>query len=184
MSKLVVRIEEALIENFKNVKTGTLNFENKRKNYRSSIVGLYGQNGSGKTALIDAIQLLKLSLSGKVISKKYVDYINVDADDSTLSFQFKLNKEDTEYHVWYQFSLKKVEDNLETEENDLSSSKTNYKIQIVDEVLSFSYITKETKLRKSILIDTRTSEVFVPKSKYNELLENNEEDVMELFLMD
>ena len=64
MSKLVVRIEEALIENFKNVKTGTLNFENKRKNYRSSIVGLYGQNGSGKTALIDAIQLLKLSLSG------------------------------------------------------------------------------------------------------------------------
>lgn len=182
MSKLVVRIEEALIENFKNVKTGTLNFENKRKNYRSSIVGLYGQNGSGKTALIDAIQLLKLSLSGKVIPKKYVDYINVDADHSTFSFQFKLNKEDIEYHVWYQFSLKKVEDNLETEENDLSSSKTNYKIQIVDEVLSFSYITKETKLRKSILIDTRTSEVFVPKSKYNELLENNEEDVIELFL--
>ena len=57
MASRMVRIESVTIENFKNVSKGTLNFENKHKKYKSSILGLYGQNGSGKTALIDAIQL-------------------------------------------------------------------------------------------------------------------------------
>ena len=59
MNSQFVRIESITIENFKNVRKGVLDFENRRKKYRTSIVGLYGQNGSGKTALIDAIQLLK-----------------------------------------------------------------------------------------------------------------------------
>lgn len=179
MDKLETRIEDIVIENFKNVKYGTLNFENKRKNYRSSIVGLYGQNGSGKTALVDALQLLKFALSSKTIPKKYVDYINVDEDYATLSFQFRVKKEDIEYHAWYQFSLKKVEDNTQ---EDLLSDK-DYKVQITDEVLSFSYNTQEKKLRRSVLVDTRTSKVFIPTSKYKELLENDNEDVVELFLV-
>lgn len=43
-------------------------------------MGLYGQNGSGKTALIDVIALLKLALCGQPIPIKYADYINVDAN--------------------------------------------------------------------------------------------------------
>ena len=70
-----IRIENISIENFKNVQKGTLDLENRRKNYHASIVGLYGQNGSGKTALIDALRLLKLSLCGKAIPEKYADYI-------------------------------------------------------------------------------------------------------------
>ena len=61
MNSQFVRIESITIENFKNVRKGVLDFENRRKKYRTSIVGLYGQNGSGKMALIDAIQLLKYS---------------------------------------------------------------------------------------------------------------------------
>ncbi|MCI8605931.1 MAG: ATP-binding protein [Hungatella sp.] len=34
-----------------------MDLENKRKDYRVSIVGIYGQNGSGKTSLIDALAL-------------------------------------------------------------------------------------------------------------------------------
>ena len=75
MANRIVRIESITIENFKNVTQGTLDFENKRKDYKASVLGLYGQNGSGKTALIDAIQLLKFALCGKVIPKKYADYI-------------------------------------------------------------------------------------------------------------
>lgn len=37
--------------------------------------------------------------------------------------------------------------------------------QIYDEVLSFAYTSKDEKVRKGALVDTRTSEVFVPKSK-------------------
>ena len=56
-----VRIENITIENFKNVKYGTLDLTNRKKNYRASIVGVYGQNGSGKTALVDALQVLKFA---------------------------------------------------------------------------------------------------------------------------
>ena len=40
MSKQTVRIENISIENLKNVKYGYLNFENKKKNYKASILGL------------------------------------------------------------------------------------------------------------------------------------------------
>ena len=69
MKHNVVRLESIEIHNFKNVKYGSLNFENTRKPYSASILGLYGQNGSGKTALIDALSLLKhFSLSTHMFS--------------------------------------------------------------------------------------------------------------------
>ena len=73
----IVRIESITIENFKNVAQGTIDFGNKRKEYKASILGLYGQNGSGKTALIDAIQLLKIALCGHSMPHKYADYVKI-----------------------------------------------------------------------------------------------------------
>lgn len=52
MKSAVVRLESLSTENFKNVKVGQLSFANGRKAYKTSVLGLYGQNGSGKTALI------------------------------------------------------------------------------------------------------------------------------------
>ena len=40
MDRRFVRIENITIENFKNVKRGTLNLENRRKDYRASIIGV------------------------------------------------------------------------------------------------------------------------------------------------
>lgn len=182
MDRSFIRIESILIENFKNVKQGTLELENRRKDYRASIAGIYGQNGSGKTALIDAIHLLKYSLCGKTIPEKYADYIHVNEKYSTLKFRFKMQKEDTRYQIWYQFSLKKMLDESQGNEDSLEKSKLKYKVEILNEVLSFSYISKEEKMRKSPLIDTRTSDVFIPKSKYQELLKDNDEDSVEILL--
>lgn len=164
-----VRIENITIENFKNVKYGTLDLENRRKNYRASIVGLYGQNGSGKTALIDAIQILKFALCGKVIPEKYADYIHVEEDHATLKFHFKIQRDEVGYDVWYQFSLKKIIDDTYYNDEDINAD-MKYKVQIYDEVLNFAYVSENEKVRKGTLIDTRTSEIFVPKSKFNELL--------------
>ena len=181
MNGQTVRMESISIENFKNIQKGMLDFENRRKKYRASIVGLYGQNGSGKTALIDVIQLLKYSLCGKAIPRKYADCINVEKEFSILKYQFKMKKGEEIYNIWYQFSMKKVIDDSECDDNITANAGTKYKAQIFDEVLSFSYQSEEEKIRKSSLIDTRTSEVFVPKSKYNELLKDIDEDIMELF---
>lgn len=182
MVSRVVRIESISIENFKNVSKGTLNFENKRKAYKSSVVGLYGQNGSGKTALIDAIQLLKFALCGGQIPQKYADYIHVDAEFATLKFELIVRYPEEEYKVWYQFSLKKKMDELMSGVEDETDTERIARVELFDEVLSFSYVSKEEKLRKAPLIDTKTDELFVPKAKLIELVGNNKEEYMDLLV--
>lgn len=59
MDRFFVRIQKITLKNFKNVKYGTVLLTNPLKKYKASVLGLYGQNGSGKTALIEAIQILK-----------------------------------------------------------------------------------------------------------------------------
>ena len=62
MNETIVRIEQVEIRNFKNVVHGIIGFKNTHKSYKASVLGLYGQNGSGKTALIDVIDILKYVL--------------------------------------------------------------------------------------------------------------------------
>lgn len=176
-----VRIVSLSMENFKNVKKGSICFENKRKDYKACILGVYGQNGSGKTALIDAIALLKHLLCGHQVPSKYADYINVDSKIAKLLFQFRIKYGEENFDVWYEFCLGKVEDesSVNMEEN---SAPVKYKAEIFDEILSFAYISKTERIRKSSLIDTRTSEVFVPRSKYEELVGENKEKYTDLLV--
>lgn len=176
MDRYFVRIKNISIENFKNVQRGTLELVNRRKNYRASILGLYGQNGSGKTALIDALQLLKFALCGKVIPDKYADYINVEAKYSTLKFQFQMKMNQDIYDIDYEFSLKAIIDDTHSNEVVFSDSESRCRAHLYNEVLSYGYVSKEGRTRKGLLIDTRTDGVFVPKSKYNELLRNEKDD--------
>ena len=182
MASHVVRIESITIENFKNVSKGTLNFENKHKKYKSSILGLYGQNGSGKTALIDAIQLLKYALCGNQIPKKYADYIQVDAEFARLKYELVVRYSEEEYKVWYQFSIKKVIDEFASNIDDESNTSVATRAELFDEVLSFSYKYNEQSLRKSPLIDTRAEELFAPKGKLVELVGKNKEQYMNLLV--
>lgn len=170
MQKCIVRITNVTVENFKNVKKGTVNLENKRKDYSASILGIYGQNGSGKTALIDAIQLLKYSLCGRPVPGKYADFINIDSESASLEFQFKMKLEKSSYNIWYQFSIRRVEDDTtDNMENDAITGQ-KIKTEIYDEVLSYAFLSEDEKTRKGALIDTRTDEVFTPYVKYNELV--------------
>ena len=72
--KSLVRIVETELENFKNVNYGDIKFVNySNAEYRaelkeSDINGIYGQNGSGKTAIIEAFDILQHIMSGNTIS--------------------------------------------------------------------------------------------------------------------
>lgn len=172
MEKSIVRIESVEIKNFKNVKHGTLQLKNNRKPFQASILGLYGQNGSGKTALIDALSLLKLALCGRPIPTAYADFINVEAEFATLTFNFKvvdLNDE-SEYSVFYEFSLRKEVDESEHNLEETEEAAEKYKAVLFDEVLSYSYRSNEKKLQMQPFTDTRTEDVFVPKTKYSLLI--------------
>lgn len=165
MKSHMVRLEGIKIWNFKNVRHGELSFKNTRKTYAASILGLYGQNGSGKTALIDVLSLLKYLLMGQQIPSQFADCINVDAPYASFQFDFKIicgTGNHTEFDVEYTCSIRKDAD--ENSANMEHASK--FKVTVFDEVLSASFKNEQKKSRFCPLIDTRTDGVFLPASKY------------------
>lgn len=177
MNKSIVRIENIEIFNFKNVKYGAIGFKNNRKAYKSSILGLYGQNGSGKTALIDALSLLKLALSGKTIPAYYADFVNVDSDFAMLKYVLRVfdDKTSSKYTVRYQFCIKKEADESAQNIDYIETVETKYKTTLFDELLSYSYENCKTKIKMLPVIDVKTEDVFVPKRKYNALVGSDKE---------
>lgn len=182
----IVRIESITIQNFKNIKNGHLNFENSKKNYASSILGLYGQNGSGKTALIDALELLRLALSGKSLPQHFANFINVDSESATIKYALKVqsDKYKSAYDVVYELSLKReIDDSNQNMDNP--STTENYKAIIVDEILSYSYEPEIGKRERfATIIDTRTEndKPFVPVAKYNVLVGKSKETLTNLMV--
>ena len=177
MKDTIVRINEITIKNFKNVSYGSIALDNTRKNYKASVLGLYGQNGSGKTALIDSVYLLKLILSGKQIPLKYADYINVNSEFASFKFTLKVenHKINGLYDVVYEFKLKKEIDDLNQNLDDSTNIENKYKTIIYDEILSCSYNDmKEKNILKPIIDTSRESEyAFEPKNKYKSLIGND-----------
>lgn len=168
MKRSRVRIERIEIENFKNVKNGQISLKNNRRNFKSSILGIYGQNGSGKTALIDAIMLLKLALCGQVVPPQYADYIHVEAEYARLKFDLSVEipEANISYDVIYEFKLMKDHNDIQL--NVVESE--NSKVVLYDEILKCSYISGVDSSRMSNLIDTSSSDIFTPKNKYHELV--------------
>lgn len=179
-----VRLTDISIKNFKNIKEGKLSFINRRKNYRSSILGLYGQNGSGKTALIDAIQVLKYALCGKAVPSEAADYIHVEADHAELQYAFSVEvpSSGSKYQATYEFKLRKEEYAADQNLAPADSEGVKYKAVIYDEVLSYSFESGKCKVRKSAMIDTRTEDVFVPVAKFDRLIGKNKDTSINLLI--
>ena len=183
MKNKFVRLQNIIIQDFKNVQYGQLSFENNRKNYDASILGLYGQNGSGKTSLIDAMLLLKYALCGQPVPEYFADYVNINAEYATLTYTFKVvnNEEDTEYKLVYSFNIRKdFEENINTN-GVLNNQK--YKTVIFNEQLKLSYEHNQEKIKLSTIINTKSdTEIFTPKSKYNILVGADKKIFMDLLV--
>ncbi|MFA5571410.1 MAG: AAA family ATPase [Sphaerochaetaceae bacterium] len=164
MKSASVRITGISIHNFKNVMDGSLSFENTRRNYQASIVGLYGQNGSGKTALIDVLELLKYALCGRKVPRRFADFINIDSEDATLSFDFAIKTPDGISMVTYQFSIKAVTDSSTRNIDSIQLGEHKKRVCVFNELLKCP-IFGEKKIRMGKLIDTKTDELFLPRSK-------------------
>lgn len=182
MEDTIVRLESICIKNFKNVANGQLSFANPRKNYKASILGLYGQNGSGKTALIDAVELLQLALKGQPIPEKFADYIQVGAEYASLYYVFSVIGESGRYQAFYELKLRaeksETPQNLAANDNE----EVHYRAAITDEILSYSYEGCGEKARKSPLIDTTSQKVFAPAGKYACLIGKDRDAAMDLLV--
>ena len=99
---MLVRIVETEIQNFKNVEYGLVQFANYSAVQRraaleqNDIEGVYGQNGSGKTALVETMDILRIILSGRpVAAKNFGDLIDVGGT----VFRLKLYIENNEKKI-------------------------------------------------------------------------------------
>ena len=183
MQSSAVRIESIEIQNFKNVEHGVLSFENPKERYQASVLGLYGQNGSGKTALIDALALLKYALSGQQVPSDFADYVNVSSDFARIKYEFRVRNKlaGSNYRVIYEVSLRK---DAGDDESNISEpyGETSRRATLFDEVLSYSCQSDVEKHRLSRLIDTRDGKelAFGPKTKFKDLVGKDDDATINL----
>ena len=174
----VVRIQEIEIENFKNVLNGVITFESYKKrnffqdSHNSDIIGLYGQNGSGKTSLVEAIDILKSVLLGQKLSNNIRNLISYDKKYCRLKFTFLIKIDKNKYIVKYGFKL------TYNEEED--------KIEVLEEIIKYSEIdvaNKKILSTKSIIeFNMNDKTIFKPLKNYNLIVNNNSINKTELIV--
>ena len=162
MKKYKVRIEEINITDFMNIRKGTLSLVNTNTERRSSILGIYGQNGSGKTALVNAFDILKYLLSGNGVPSSYTQCITCGASSSAFTFKFILkdDEENTE-QVIYSFSISAEEP---SDTGNRSNRQDRKQIRVFDEVIK-TRLYREKDERIGRIIDTSGKELISPRAK-------------------
>lgn len=127
--KRMVRIIQNELINFKNVEYGQIKYMNyssvqkKACISESDIVGIYGQNGSGKTAMVEALDIVRHALSGSEIPYNTYEGILSDKNDTVIKTTFFVEQEQEKYRVQYDLAL--------------SVDKTNKKIHLNSERLAY-----------------------------------------------
>lgn len=173
MKNSIVRIKKIELINFKNVENGIIEFKNdieKSDEYipSSEILGIYGQNGSGKTALVNACNFLKCLLGGLPFPDDAFNYINIYSEEATVKSELYINTKKEEYIVNYEFTFKKID---------------NKKVVISKEKIGYSKKDNNLWTSKITLVDydiENKEEIFLPKYRYNEIIAINKENIVNL----
>lgn len=165
MQEAMIRIKESELINIKNVEYGKVDFQNdsspSNKLIRSEIIGIYGQNGSGKTAFVDAMWLIKHLICGKELPKNAGDYILENEDTAMIKLVYHLNLGSREYQIFYE---------VEIERTDESKAKVNR------ENLAYKELIDGAWKSKAGIIDYNGKNkeyVFKPVKNYRLITSNN-----------
>ena len=173
MRNMVVRLSSLTLKNIKNVKNGTIvmPFANERKmEYgKAEILGVYGQNGSGKTAIVDALYFLQSIMLGEELDQSILDYISADSINAEINVEFNIFGDDILYEVGYHIVLSKMEDRvvIEREYLNCAINKDGY------------------RTNKNIFMDyqrTQMDSVFKPLKRFEELVGKDKEVKMDLIV--
>lgn len=111
-NKYNVRIMRSEIHNFKNVNFGEVTYMNygsinsKAKLSKNDVVGIYGQNGSGKTALVESLDILRYLIKGESVPYGIYAGILSQEKPTVIVTDFFVEKEDAKYKVNYSVTLR------------------------------------------------------------------------------
>lgn len=160
-----VRLIELEINNIKNVKNGKIKFINNNLKDKDElelgdVLGVYGQNGSGKTALIEVLGMLKIFLSGINLNKELCELISIEEKEAKLFFKFYINYDNEKYIVEYYVFLEKEKECVE----------------IKKEKIMYSIFEKNKWSNKKILVEyPYKNNILGPKGSFENLFKNSEE---------
>lgn len=183
MIEQTVRIERITINNIKNVKHGEVSFSNIRRPEGASVLGVYGQNGSGKSALIDALEIVQQCMTGRKIEEHFAHIISVDEEYGKIVCELTINQpgNPSVNRVRYSLKLKKeLEKPDETERQSSNKSDSRYALRVFDEELSIAIDDPNKKGHLTAYIDTSGNSPFKPETKYKELTDGDEKTDLEL----
>ncbi len=105
MTDAVLRIQSLLLEDFQNVERGEIQFPGSTKGEffgnQPDLLGIYGQNGSGKTALLHSLGILKDIWSGRPLGPDAFHYIRQGQDRSGLTAVLSMKQGERNYRLEY-----------------------------------------------------------------------------------
>lgn len=151
MEQNIVRLVSMEINHIKNVLHGNLEFVSGRK---GSILGIYGQNGSGKTVVVDCMGLLKSLLSGRHISPSFFHYINSQSETASVKYCFHIQTKDSKLYAEYEVEL------LKNKPSSFCISSEKLSMKTLDDG-------KRTKLTSLFEYHKGEKELFRPMKHYN-----------------
>ncbi len=104
MERSSIRIAELELRNFRNVIKGSFRMPSYLNPGTSSpdILGIYGQNGSGKTAAIEALDIMQKVMAGDTLPGESHEYINIDSEEAEVLLSFSI---DDEYILTYSLTI-------------------------------------------------------------------------------
>ena len=169
----IVRVSSLTLKNIKNVKNGTISMplaNVKDANWRKAeVLGIYGQNGSGKTAIIDTFDLLRNIILGQRLDPKTIDYIDTDSSNAEIIIEFKIFQDNKLYEVGYCIALTKLENDVIVEKEYLNCAVNS--------------ISGRTSKNKFIEYDRNASlNVFTPLKKLEQVINKDKEIKMNLLV--
>lgn len=166
MDSIIVRLSSLKLQNIKNVKCGRIampNTVNKICSYRNpEILGIYGQNGSGKTAVIDTLFYLQKIMVGYELPKELVEYIDADSDEAEIIADFNIFAGKIIFEVTYHLYLRKQERG----------------VVIIRETLSCARNENGNRTNKTVFMDYQREDhdtIFKPVKRLSEIIEADEE---------
>ena len=129
---------------------------------KAEILGIYGQNGSGKTAIVDALYFLQKVMVGADLDQSLEDYMTIDSDTAEIFADFNIFMDGIVFEIGYTLSL----------------SREEKEIVINREILRSANNENGIRTNKTIFMDyqrDQTDVIFKPQKRLDEILEANKE---------
>ena len=168
MKKTIGRLQKIKLKNFKNVKYGEIEINSNLEDYfknTSDLIGIYGQNGSGKSAIVEAMWFIKEIIRGNPLPNNILEYIYKGEKYTKIDLVFSIQNSYSKYELFYDIKISK--------ENDHS-------VVISEENLYYKKYDKENRdweyKKQLIMFNAKEDQIFNPKKTFSQLI-NSENKV-------